>query len=362
MVHRAPLLGLLAAATAPAAVPPLTCTPNLPSDHRTFFAGAWSSTCECTLPMNPRTPCNVSARSNFVCEEFDNIVPFAQLGCNLHVAGCRRGEYGTQAEWTVGCALNGNGQSSGYSKKTARCPGWPAQPGTAARQPGQPALLQLSNANLLLGTGANPPPIAADNILPANESACGQTNGLWADHALASLRTQSELFFKAYKAANGSVDELVLDWEGQFLYFPGGFRAGTSKQAAPDPCPGPPGSNASLTCLRCAAVKWRAIQADPRWPKAAAELHTMGFVLAADGDLATTMAALACADGWASSCARAQKLPRDRNRLVLGAYITELEARFWVQALEEPARIYFPEVRMSMYSFARWSPEHCLAP
>lgn len=202
---------------APGAVPPLTCTPNLPAPgHRTFFAGAWSSTCECVASMNAHTPCNVTERSHFICEEFDNIVPFAQLGCNLHVAGCRRGNFGAQAEWTVDCALHGNGLDGGYSKKTARCPGWPAQPGTAARQPGQPAILQLSNANVLLGTGtgANPQPLAADNILPANESACGAPfSGLWADHALTALRTQSELFFKAYKAANGSVDELVLDWE-----------------------------------------------------------------------------------------------------------------------------------------------------
>ena len=88
----------------------------------------------------------------------------------------------------------------------------------------------------------------------------------------------------------------------------------------------------------------------------------MGFVMAADGDLATTMEALACSDGWQSSCARTQELPHDRNRVILGSYLTELEARFWVQALEQPARVYYPGVRMSMYSFSRWAPEHCLAP
>ena len=84
--------------------------------------------------------------------------------------------------------------------------------------------------------------------------------------------------------------------------------------------------------------------------------------MGADGDLGTTMEALACADGWASTCARTQKLPHDRNRAILAAFITQLEAWYWVQAVEQPARAYFPEVQMSMYSFTRWSPEHCLAP
>ena len=63
---------LQAAAVAPAAaaVPPLTCTPNIPSNRRTFYAGAWSSTCACVLPVSAKAPCNVSERSGFVCEEF----------------------------------------------------------------------------------------------------------------------------------------------------------------------------------------------------------------------------------------------------------------------------------------------------
>ena len=242
-------------------------------------------------------------------------------------------------------------------------PGWPAQPGTAGRRPGQPAILQLSNANLLLGTGVtpNPNPLAADNILPANETAhCGGPfSGLWADHALSAIRTQSDMFFSAYHRASGGVDELVLDWEGQFLYFPGGFRAGTAKQAAPEPCPGPAGGAASQACLRCAAVKWRAIQADPRWPAAAAELDELGFTMKLGDDLAATMMAMACV-GWDSGCARSPW--HDRNRAAMGSFVTALEARFWQQAIEEPARVYFPRVRMSMYSFARWSTTHCLAP
>ena len=193
------------------AVPPLTCSPNLAPGTSVFVAGAWSSTCECVQPVNATASCDTSQRANFVCEHFDNIIPFAQLGCNLHMKGCRLGEFGTQAKnWTVDCALHGNGEDSGYSKSTARCPGWPAQPG-AARQPPQHAFLQLSNADLLLGTGVVPSklPLASDNILPANETAAcgGSFGGLWADHALETLREQSLLFFEAYKKANGSFTE-----------------------------------------------------------------------------------------------------------------------------------------------------------
>ena len=359
---------LAATATSPQAVPPLTCTPNLDPGASVFAAAAWSSTCECVDAVAPGKPCNTSAKDSFVCETFENIVPLAQLGCSLHADGCRRGEFGTQADWAVGCALHGNNQSGGFSKATSRCPGWAAQPGTA-QQPAGRAYLQLANANLLLGTGVtpNPEPLSSDNIL-ANESSCGVPfSGLWADHALAALRTQSQLFFAAYKAANGSVDELVLDWEGQFLYFPGGLRAGSSKQGgAPEPCPGPGGTNASNTCVRCAAARWHAIQADPRWPKALTELHSLGFVMSSDEDLATVMKPCI---GWDSLCTRSQRQEEhqqqeryDRNRMAMGAYVTELEARFWQQALETPARAYYPNVRMSMYSYARWSPEHCLAP
>jgi hypothetical protein len=263
---------LAATATSPQAVPPLTCTPNLEPCASVFVAAAWSSTCECVDAVAPGEPCNTTAKDSFVCETFDNIVPLAQLGCSMHADGCRRGEFGTQADWAVGCALHGNNQSGGFSKATSRCPGWAGQPGTM-QQPAGRAYLQLANANLLLGTGVtpNPEPLAADNILPANESSCGVPfSGLWADHALAALRTQSQLFFAAYKAANGRVDELVLDWEGQFLYFPGGLRAGSSKQGgAPEPCPGPAGHcQRHLRALRCGTVA-----CDPGRPAVAKSPH-----------------------------------------------------------------------------------------
>ena len=85
-------------------------------------------------------------------------------------------------------------------------------------------------------------------------------------------------------------------------------------------------------------------------------------MLAPGGDLATTMAPMACV-GWGSACTRSQAAGVDhQNIIILGAYVTALAARFWRQALEEPALVHYPHVRMSMYSYSRWSPAHCLAP
>jgi hypothetical protein len=107
--------------------------------------------------------------------------------------------------------------------------------------------------------------------------------GLWWPHGAAAVARQSTLFFTAYAAAGGQLDELTVDWE-EGMWSP--HYAG--------PCPAAANASAAAVavtaaCGRCARQRYDAIEADRRWPAARAELEALGFELNSTGRLADTL-------------------------------------------------------------------------
>jgi hypothetical protein len=365
-----------AAAASPAAVPPLTCS----ADHNPrpwnssgveFVAASWSPTCESCHAWGH---CNTTGlrkgdyvlNQTFRCTDYDNIVPLAMIGCNYYAKGCKIGGFGAQAAWTVPCALDGNGHGPWPDSPAARCPGWPAQPGLR-QQPAGSKFLLLAGANELLraGPAGGADVLAADNIMPANQTACvgskqaGPFAGIWWDSNMAEIRAQAVLYFAALKKAGGEVDEVAVDWEGYMAKF-------SLRGHEPPICPGPASTAASQSCVACARLKWRLMQEDPRWPAALKQLVALGFELNTTAGAGpeepeymwAAMKQSLCIEG--TPCVRT--LGADRNFAVWRDFILAREAQYWVDALEAPARASFPGARLALYSFRRWSKKHCLAP
>ena len=132
---------------------------------------------------------------------------------------------------------------------------------------------------------------------------------------------QAGLFFRAFHAAGGDVDELVVaNWRGQLLSFPGGFRQDSAARAAPMVCPGPRGSPQANACLACSTALYNAIENDPRWPVALTELQALGFTMLPGGLARTAAQTLVCIEG--EPCETGEGPPgEDDNRMAMARYV-----------------------------------------
>lgn len=122
---------------------------------------------------------------------------------------------------------------------------------------------------------------------------------------------------------------------------------------------------ATIVTNNCSSVRYGLIQRDARWPAALAQLVALGFQA---GDtvsdpeyLWNAMKHSQCVAG--TPCVRTQDANGNGgNAIIWRGFLLARAAQYWQGAFEAPARKYFPNVRMSMYSFVRWNPAHCLSP
>ena len=168
----------------------------------------------------------------------------------------------------------------------------------------------------------------------------GPFTGIWWDKAAAALGRQSAMFFEAYAAAGGALDEMVLDtelgWEGFDTW------------AISDNWSGWPTSQPGAA--ECAANHWRAIQNDPRFPQVLAELLRHGFE---PGDKAD-------ADWLQKAMHFTHDQHKDRNRRVWNAVNAVRAVQYWEIAFLGAAKKHFPSVMASDLGFQKWSSEFCV--
>ena len=171
------------------------------------------------------------------------------------------------------------------------------------------------------------------------------------------MTEQATLFFKAYKAAGGPIDELVSDWEqhdwGMF-----GFESGREDD---EPCPSSP-ANATAACRVCLDAKLRAIQDDKRFAKLLPELMSFGFEanVSEPDYLVKAMRQYQCVQG--QPCAAGPQGPADRNKLAWTTFVQKRASAALVTAVETPMRAFYPKARLSAYWQKVWDPAHCFTP
>lgn len=134
--------------------------------------------------------------------------------------------------------------------------------------------------------------------------------GVWLDNGTERLRQRVDTFFKKYQELGGKLDVLVLDYEGGL----GLWHIGNGAKDA---------------------VKWQAIQADPRFPDLAKEL---GFT-----DLTTVVEYYK------------QKGDTYNNYLRWGSLMEERMAGYINKSIYEPVKQYFPKVQFSNYGNAYYT-------
>ena len=171
------------------------------------------------------------------------------------------------------------------------------------------------------------------------------------------MTEQATLFFKAFKAAGGPIDELVSDWEqhdwGMF-----GFESGREDD---EPCPSSP-ANATAACRVCLDAKLRAIQNDKRFSKLLPELMSFGFEanVSEPDYLVKAMRQYQCVQG--QPCAAGPQGPADRNKLAWTTFVQKRASAALVTAVETPMRAFYPKARLSAYWQKVWDPAHCFTP
>eukprot|EP01047_Picozoa_sp_COSAG01_P065782 COSAG01_NODE_8949_length_2606_cov_2.124850_2_plen_392_part_00 len=335
--------------------------------------------------------------SAYSCRKYSNIVNFAHLnggfgnrsvpddfscGQNGRTGfgqACRAIDFGTWSNRSVPCAIAPEAPPA-----AGRCDGGKAtsQPapfngvGTAAQPAGQRFLLLDFVGSVRpyapLGPIGNHP----DDVLTtlSNTSSCfaggttsyaysfGPFTGVWWEHGAAALTKQLEIFFTNYAAAGGQLDELTADWESVMF--------GHSH------CPLPPngtaaGLEATTRCLSCLKDRYNALEADPRWPAAKAELLALGFVQPAGKTLADVLVPQQCVPtsnaslrlGMADCATQDGVSPQQAVSMVpWHAWLTKRETDYWAKAILPSAQKYFPNVRLSFYDYWQWDPEHCTTP
>jgi hypothetical protein len=155
--------------------------------------------------------------------------------------------------------------------------------------------------------------------------------GVWWDEGVAQLRQQVTKFFAAYRAAGGTIDEIVQDSE-----------VGLTTFALFDWF----GDPANATVHECNAERWDTMAADLRWPPILAQLHARGFV-----------ATPAQGAGYLAEAMRFsvdQSSQYVQNRIIFNTLMTERAAAYWNTALFEPARHSLPAVR-----YSDWADSNC---
>jgi hypothetical protein len=359
--------------SASSATAPLVCA----KQPRPFVAVAWNPTCECTGNVtSDKLPCNAcyTGRTliNYACRTYPNIVPLALLQGNLgkpsscgplnYEVACRDLDFGKYSNISVACAIDQTDPvcSSAEAVDLTRGVGTSAQPFGEKFlllnwvQPGQPIMEHPGDALKL--TSGSCPSTGSDN----NKTLPPVFSGVWWTHGIKAIADQAELFFPAYKRAGGELDELVADWEAAMF--------------GPQSCPlpdniTPAGLAAVLACVNCVRDKWRAIEADPRFPPMLTELQSLGFQM--NGTLADTMIRYQCVaspdvalrPGGLADCSQLDGLGNSqRNMNAWHALIEQRQTDAWVRAILPAARESFPEVRFSLYNHFRWDSKFCFVP
>lgn len=262
------LLGSLSTSTIQiaATVPFPTC--SVPVQRPVFFATTWESTCECvgvgsrwsdgkcgcnhTKPVPPsRNRYGAPAwqqNTYFECWDYPNIKALASISTELYRGNCTGqggtcigkidpGDWHDAAYWlnfgtwaanrTVPCTINPRPYDGAWGPPdNPFCGGGdPATPGSSQLPEGRAYVLAefMSQPGYTFLT-LNP----LDNLMPAtilvdgihiNATVCASYEpnsqaiftGLWWTHGQALMKKQVSLFFSAYKAAGGRIDELVAD-------------------------------------------------------------------------------------------------------------------------------------------------------
>ena len=352
---------------------PLVCK-TLPSR---FVAIAWNPTCECTgdeIVRRGGGPCEAcynyskskTKPTNYACRVYENIVEFAELHGNIgkpgtcgpvgYEAACNAIDFGTHANISVACAIDPKDPAC-----TRVAPLDLTNPVGTADQPFGEKYLLLNFVQIgqpIMTHPADTLPMVASN--GTCSAADRSFSGIWWDNGIAAIAAQAELFFPAYKQAGGQLNELNADWEAS-MWAPGSCPVSDNATAA--------GLEAASACLACALLKWRAIEADPRFPAALKKLQAFGFTL--NGTLADTMGVYQCVasndsalrPGGMADCSQLDGLGDGQvNLIAWNALIQKRETDAWVSAMMPAARKSFPSVRLSLFSFYRWSPKFCVVP
>ena len=215
-----------------------------------------------------------------------------------------------------------------------------------------------------------------DNIMPPTISVQGETvssdicalyepndqkifTAVWWTNGVALMKKQITLFFQAYKAAGGRVDELISDFEqhGSGMH---GFSIGTGKMNS-EACPAAP-ANATAACFACEDARWWAIQNDPRFAAVLPELRSFGLVVnESEPDyLVVAMRQYRCLLG--APCDAGAQGPADTNKLAWTSFVLKRAAEVLVECVEKPMQVYYPKARLSVYYMRRWDSDHCFAP
>ena len=383
---------LLAASAVGETSAPLVC--QQPAEHR-FVAVAWSNTCMCPAP--PDNFCDMSlcgaGSANATCRTYDNLIPLAILRgswgppCNpaawaghfTYECQAQQSNFGTFANYSVPCAIDPSSATCIAHSPPGGARGGILQSGTADQPPGHrylnPGILGGNNHPLMTHPKDALPDSAACTAPLAHPHHGAPYRihrpftGLWWDHAAAALAEQGRLFWPAYAAAGGQVDELVVDWEEGMYgpHFAGSCPTAENATAA--------GRAATIACSLCAAQRYDIIQADPRWPVALAQLRKLApdFELV-NGSLGDTMAPYHCVSSddaplraGLPSCSAQDGLAYNgsaNHAAVWHAFIIERGARYFAQALLPPARKQFPHVKLSSYNLYAYPIEQhsCEAP
>ena len=237
-----------------------------------FVAFTATGTCVCRADHSKNKWCNYSDANglvdpdNFDCRNYRNLVEMAQVSIEA---------FGDEWNRTVPCALHGDAADPRHDLCDFHG-SWPTS-GLLKQAKGRRVLwLDFAAAarDQLGSISAHP----KDAVVLANASACpeeGLFTGIWWDHGAAAVAAQAEVFFPKLRAAGGSVDQMVLDFEAGML--------------TPDACAAPyaggvPGvpktpanQRSAQACRACAAEKWRAIQNDDRFALDLPKLKEIGL-------------------------------------------------------------------------------------
>ena len=352
-----------------------------------FIAVSWNPTCECTGNVT-QSFCGAcyngtSKLSAYTCRKYANLLNFAHLAGGIGPATpgsvAQAIDFGTFSNVSVPCAIDPSAPPANLTAGTCSH-GKYANPvflgvGTAAQPPGERYLLM----DFVAGSPAAPlGPISghADDVIPLpDNSKCiadyHPFTGLWWDHGVQELDAQARHFFAAYKAAGGELDELTADWESVMFHgtpLESNVPIPHNRTAA--------GMATAIAYVSCARDRFDAVEKDPRWPAALAELTALGFMAnGTDDSLADTLlphmcmstpnASLRIVEGvQLADCAQVNGIGEPARSTVVPwhAYLMQRETAAWTKSILPAARKHFPAVRLSMYGHYQWDPKHCTLP
>ena len=394
-------------------VPFPTCA--VPVQRPVFYATTWESTCECagtgsrwsdgtcgcnhTKAVPKPVPYGTPAwqqSTPFKCWDYPNIHTLPAISTELYRGNCT-GQGGNckgntnPGDWhdaqyslnfgtwarnrTVPCTMNPRPYDGAWGPPdNPFCGGGdPATPGSEQLPAGRAYLLAefMSQPGYTFLT-LNP----LDNIMPPSISVHGKIvssdvcalyepndktvfSACWWTHGIALMKEQITLFFKAYKAAGGRIDELISDFEqhGSGMH---GFSIATGKMNS-EACPASP-ANATAACFACEDARWRAIQNDPRFAAVLPELRSFGLVVNESEPeyLVVAMRQYRCLSG--AACDAGAQGPADVNKLAWTSFVLKRVSEVLVECIEKPMQVYYPKSRLSVYYMRTWDSDHCFAP